>query len=129
MTQVPENLKYTPTHEWLDQEASEARIGITDHAQQLLGDLVFIELPDIGETVSAGDELGVLESVKAAADFYAPISGVVTAVNQEVADNPALLNDDPYGKAWLVKLSINHNEQIDQLLSAEQYSANIEGGH
>ncbi len=129
MTQVPENLKYTSTHEWLDKEANEVRVGITDHAQQLLGDLVFIELPDVGKTVSAGDELGVLESVKAAADFYAPISGVVIAVNQDVTDNPALLNDDPYGKAWLVKLSINHNDQIEQLLNAEQYSASIEGDH
>ena len=129
MTQAPENLKYTQTHEWLDVAAGEARVGITDHAQQLLGDLVFIELPDIGEAVSAGDELGVLESVKAASDFYAPVSGVVIAVNQDVADNPALLNDDPYGKAWLVKLSINHSEEVEQLLTAEQYSESIEGEH
>ena len=129
MTQVPEQLKYTQTHEWLDDADGEARVGITDHAQQLLGDLVFIELPEVGQAVSAGDELGVLESVKAASDFYAPVSGVVIAVNQAVADNPALLNDDPYGKAWLIKLSMNHTEEINQLLSADQYSETIAGEH
>lgn len=129
MTLAPEHLKYTKTHEWIEDAANEARIGITDHAQQLLGDLVFVELPEIGATVSAGDELGVLESVKAASDFYAPVGGVVTAVNQEVVENPALLNEDPYGKAWLVKLSVPQVDEINHLLSADEYSESIAEEH
>ena len=120
MSLIPEHLKYTETHEWLEQD--QVRIGITDHAQQLLGDLVFVDLPDVGQEVFAGDELGILESVKAASDYYAPVSGVVVAVNQAVAENPALLNQDPYGNAWLVKLSIHDSADVGQMMSADEYS-------
>lgn len=128
MSQIPEHLKYTQTHEWLEATSGEATIGITDHAQHLLGDLVFVELPTVGQTFSVGDELGVLESVKAASDYYAPVSGVVTAVNQEVANHPEILNSDPYGKGWLVKLAIK-TEDVNPLLSATQYREAIAGEH
>lgn len=129
MSLIPEHLKYTQTHEWLDENSNEARVGITDHAQELLGDLVFIELPEVGQDVAAGEEIGVLESVKAASDYYAPVSGVVVEVNQEVANNPALLNQDPYGQAWLVKLAIKNPDEVSSMLSADEYSNIIEAGH
>ncbi|HHF7367676.1 TPA: glycine cleavage system protein GcvH [Legionella bozemanae] len=122
-------LKFTNTHEWLKEEQNEVTIGITDHAQQLLGDMVFVELPEIGDKVSAGEELGVVESVKAASDFYAPISGVVTAINEVVVENPALVNSDPYAAGWLVKLKPSHPDEINGLLTAEQYQNEIAEEH
>ncbi|KTC81031.1 glycine cleavage system protein GcvH [Legionella sp. PATHC035] len=122
-------LKFTNTHEWLKEEQNEVTIGITDHAQQLLGDMVFVELPEVGDEVSAGEELGVVESVKAASDFYAPVSGVVTAVNEVVVENPALVNSDPYTAGWLVKLKPSHPGEIDSLLTAEQYQNEIAEEH
>ncbi|WP_133136428.1 glycine cleavage system protein GcvH [Legionella rowbothamii] len=115
------DLKFTSTHEWLKEEQSEVIIGITDHAQQLLGDMVFVELPEVGDAVEAGDELGVVESVKAASDFYAPISGVITAINEAVVENPAIVNTDPYHAGWLVKLKPSNLSEIDNLLTAEEY--------
>lgn len=115
------DLKFTATHEWLREEQNEVTVGITEHAQQLLGDMVFVELPEIGNEVSAGDELGVVESVKAASDFYAPISGTVTAINTAVVENPALVNTEPYAAGWLVKLKPSNPSEIASLLSAEQY--------
>lgn len=115
------DLKYTSTHEWLREEPNEVTVGITAHAQHLLGDMVFVELPQIGDEVHAGDELGVVESVKAASDFYAPISGVVTAVNLAVVENPALVNNDPYIAGWLVKLKPSDFSEVEHLLSPEQY--------
>ncbi len=115
------DLKFTSTHEWLKEEQSEVVIGITDHAQQLLGDMVFVELPEVGDAVDAGDELGVVESVKAASDFYAPISGIVTAINEAVVENPAIVNTDPYNAGWLVKLKPSDLSEIDNLLTAEEY--------
>lgn len=115
------DLKFTSTHEWLKEEQDSVIIGITDHAQQLLGDMVFVELPELGDEVNAGDELGVVESVKAASDFYAPISGVVTAINEAVIENPALVNTDPYNAGWLVKLKPGDIKEMDNLLTAEEY--------
>ena len=115
------DLKYTSTHEWLREDADEMTIGITDHEQQLLGDMVFVELPVVGDEVHAGDELGVVESVKAASDFYAPISGVITAINEAVVANPALVNTDPYIAGWLVKVKPNDLSEVENLLTAEQY--------
>lgn len=123
------NLKFTSTHEWLKTEADEVVIGITEHAQQLLGDMVFVELPEIGDVVSAGEELGVVESVKAASDFYAPISGVVTAVNEAIVANPAIVNSDPYQEGWLVKLKPSNPDEINKLLSADQYHNEIAEEH
>ncbi len=119
------DLKFTSTHEWLKEEHEHVVVGITEHAQQLLGDMVFVELPELGDTVNAGDELGVVESVKAASDFYAPVSGTVVAVNQAVVSEPALVNTDPYNQGWLVKLQPSHKEEINQLLNASQYQNEI----
>lgn len=115
------DLKYTATHEWLREDADDVTIGITEHAQQLLGDMVFVELPVVGDEIHAGDELGVVESVKAASDFYAPISGVVTAINEAVVANPALVNTDPYIAGWLVKVKPSDLSELEDLLTAEQY--------
>ncbi|WP_131782104.1 glycine cleavage system protein GcvH [Legionella gresilensis] len=119
------DLKFTRTHEWVQIDGNEALIGITDHAQTLLGDLVFIDLPKEGEEVSAGDELGVVESVKAASDFYAPVSGTVIEVNQAIVNDPALVNTDPHGAGWLVKLRLNENSDLSDLLDADQYETEI----
>ena len=126
MSNAPANLRFTETHEWLSTDQDNMTVGITDHAQQLLGDMVYIELPAIGTEVHAGDEIGVLESVKAASDFYAPISGVIIAVNDQVADNPSLVNTDPYGAGWLVKISANAPQEVDTLIDEEQYQDTIE---
>ncbi len=119
------DLKFTRTHEWIKDEGNEMTIGITDHAQQLLGDMVFVDLPQEGDEVKAGDELGVVESVKAASDFYAPVSGVVIAVNQQVNENPALVNSDPHGAGWLVKLKASNLSELSELLNTEQYQKEI----
>ncbi|STX27643.1 glycine cleavage system H protein [Legionella beliardensis] len=119
------DLKFTRTHEWIQVDGEEALVGITDHAQQLLGDLVFVELPKEGEEVTAGDELGVVESVKAASDFYSPISGIVMEVNQAVIDNPALVNTDPYSAGWLVKLRLTDASDLSDLMDADQYEHEI----
>ena len=129
MSNTPKNLRFTQTHEWLNSDQSEMIMGITEHAQELLGDMVFVDLPDIGDEVKAGDELGVVESVKAASDFYAPISGVVVAVNQQVNEDPALVNSDPYGAGWLVKIKASNIDEINTLLNAEQYQNEIAGDH
>ncbi len=125
------NLRYTKSHEWINQELDqeEVLVGITEHAQHLLGDMVYIELPAVGREVKAGDEIGVLESVKAASDFYAPISGVIVAINTNVSENPALLNQDPYGSGWLVKIKpLKHEiavEEINQLLREDEYLSEL----
>lgn len=120
-----DDLKFTHTHEWLQGATDELTMGITEHAQQLLGDMVFIEMPKPGDEVTAGDELGVVESVKAASDFYAPISGVILAVNEEACNNPALVNTDPYGAGWLVKIQANNPDELHNLLSFEEYENEI----
>jgi glycine cleavage system H protein len=119
------DLKFTKTHEWIKEEQHEVIVGITEHAQELLGDMVFVDLPEVGDTVQAGDELGVVESVKAASDFYAPVSGVVTAINEEVVAEPALVNKDPLHTGWLVKLKPNNPEELSNLLSADEYQNEI----
>lgn len=129
MSDTPKNLRFTQTHEWINHNQDEMIVGITEHAQQLLGDMVFVDLPQIGDEVSAGDELGVVESVKAASDFYAPISGVIIAINEQVNENPALVNSDPYGAGWLVKIKANDVNDINALLDAEQYQKEIAEDH
>lgn len=120
-----DDLKFTHTHEWLQDKNDELIMGITEHAQQLLGDMVFIEMPKPGDEVKAGDELGVVESVKAASDFYAPISGIILEVNQEACNNPALVNTDPYGAGWLVKIQASNPDEIQDLLTIEEYENEI----
>lgn len=115
---------YTKTHEWLKDEDGMVVVGISDHAQQLLGDMVFVELPEVGESYEAGDELGVVESVKAASDFYAPVAGEVIAVNEAVIGAPDLVNSSPEEDGWLVKLRPMSADR-EALLSAEAYQAEI----
>lgn len=129
MSNTPVNLKFTKTHEWINPQEQDMIVGITDHAQQLLGDMVFVDLPDIGKEVKAGDELGVVESVKAASDFYAPLSGVVVAVNPLVHENPALVNQAPYGEGWLVKIKANNAQELNALLTLDEYQAEIAEEH
>ena len=120
---VPSNLKYTKSHEWVRVEADgTVTIGITDHAQELLGDLVFVELPEVGKTLSAEQEAAVVESVKAASDVYAPISGTVTEVNTAVSDAPESVNEDAYA-AWLFKMKPANAADVDALLGAAEYTA------
>ncbi|SKA90094.1 glycine cleavage system H protein [Thiothrix eikelboomii] len=122
MSNVPANLKYADSHEWiLDHGDGTVTIGITDHAQALLGDLVFVELPEIGSILSAGDECGVVESVKAASDIYAPIGGEVFEVNHELDDSPELVNTDPYEAGWIFKLKLENSSDLAALLSADAY--------
>ncbi len=125
MRMIPEDLKYTKTHEWVKVEGNKVRMGITYHAQEQLHDIVYVELPEVDTEVSKGDTLGVIESVKAASDFYAPVSGKVVAVNNEVADQPELLNQDPY-KNWLVEIEMSNPDELNELLSPEEYKKLLE---
>lgn len=124
MSKVPQELKYTNSHEWvLAGDDGQVTIGITDHAQELLGDMVFIELPEIDIELDAGDESAVVESVKAASDVYAPIAGKVVAVNEKLADAPELVNEDPYGEGWMFRLKISDVGELDGLMDADAYAA------
>jgi glycine cleavage system H protein len=120
---VPEDLQYTKTHEWVRTEGDTATIGITDHAQDELGDVVFVELPDEGETFDAGESFGTVESVKAVSDLYTPVGGEVVEVNSSLEDAPERINEDPYGEGWIVKLRIS--DEAD-LLSPEEYEKVLE---
>jgi glycine cleavage system H protein len=123
-------MKYTSTHEWIDTSHSdEMTVGITDHAQSLLGDLVFIDLPPVGKQVKAGEELGVVESVKAASDFYAPISGTVTAINTEVQEHIGLVNESPEERGWLVKIKPDNINELELLLDEHAYQNQVTEGH
>ncbi|UIP00562.1 glycine cleavage system protein GcvH [Halobaculum sp. CBA1158] len=119
---VPEGLRYRESHEWIDPETG--RVGITDFAQDELGDVVFVELPSEGDAVDAGAEFGVIESIKAVSDMYAPASGEVTAVNEALFDAPELVNDDPFGEGWMLELDADEAD-LDGLLSAEEYRDQI----
>ena len=122
MSNVPQELKYTRSHEWvLAGDDGQVTVGITDHAQELLGDMVFIELPEIDHELSVGDECSVVESVKAASDIYAPVTGTIVAVNENLADAPELINEDPYGDGWMFRMKITDASQLDELLDAAAY--------
>lgn len=118
---VPEDLHYAPTHEWLRLDGAEGTVGITDHAQAELTDVVYVERPAVGKTVKARDPICVVESVKAASDIYSPISGTVTAVNAALTANPALLNTDPFVEGWIFKIKIDSGEEVAQLKTPAQY--------
>ncbi|WP_414039114.1 glycine cleavage system protein GcvH [Acidithiobacillus sp. M4-SHS-6] len=123
MSKIPESLRYSDTHEWVeDLGGGRYRIGITDHAQEMLGDLVYVEVPEVGKTVKAGTVCGVLESVKAAADLYAPIDGTVLERNEGLSDNPQWLNEDPYGQGWIMVVSAEASA-YEKLLDAAAYGA------
>ena len=127
MSNVPDDLRYTHSHEWvMVEEDGSIRIGITDHAQSLLGDLVFVELPSPGDQVDQGDSCAVVESVKAASDIYAPISGEVIAVNEDLDNDPGIINNDPYGDGWLFTLNPGDESELDGLLDAEAYAESLD---
>ena len=126
MSEVPSELKYTSSHEWVRQEDDgSVTIGITDHAQELLGDLVFVELPEVGSDMTAGDACCVVESVKAASDVYIPISGEITEVNEALADAPEIINDSAFDDGWLFKMRPSAQVELDELMDADAYEAEI----
>lgn len=127
MANVPSDLKYAKSHEWIRLAGDSATVGITDHAQHELTDVVFVELPEVGRAVKAGEPCAVVESVKTASDIYAPVSGVIAEINQPVAENPALVNTDPFGAGWLFKLKPANAAETNALLTPEQYAAQIAG--
>lgn len=118
---IPQELKYTKDHEWVKVEGSKVTVGITDFAQHQLGDIVFVELPAVDDEVGHGDSFAVLESVKAAADVYAPLAGTIVEVNEGLEDDPALVNTDPYGDGWLAVFELAEGEEISGLMTAEEY--------
>jgi glycine cleavage system H protein len=121
MSSVPKTLKYSKTHEWIRQDDEVLTIGITDHAQTMLGDLVYVELPELEGNFEAGQECAVVESVKAAADIYCPVSGEIVEINEQLLETPQLINEDPYGKGWLVRIK-PFDMKNNELLSADEYS-------
>ncbi|SEM23825.1 glycine cleavage system protein GcvH [Halomonas caseinilytica] len=124
MSSIPPNLRYAESHEWIqDNGDGTVTIGITDHAQQSLGDVVFVELPEVGASLAKGDEFGVVESVKAASDLYAPVSGEVIEVNESLEDAPESINESPYEDAWIMKVRLEDGTDLDDLLDAEAYQA------
>lgn len=127
MNKIPSELLYTQTHEWIRMEPDgTAFVGITDHAQSLLGELVFVDLPDIDVDIHASDDICVVESVKAASDVYSPFTGRILAVNEDLEESPSLVNKDPYGDGWLFQISITDKEEIKDLLDAESYEQVME---
>lgn len=127
MNEIPAELRYTRTHEWVRQlEDGTIQVGITDHAQGQLGDMVFVQLPEIGASLSGGDDCAVVESVKAASDVYAPITGEVVAVNDAVANSPEVVNRDPYGDGWLFRLRPADGSELNELLDAATYQSTLE---
>ncbi len=126
MADIPDDLKYTEDHEWIEIKDGRARYGITNYAQEELGDIVYVELPQVGEEVKKGDMLGVIESVKTVSDLYAPISGKIEKVNEELEAAPELINDEPYGDGWIVLIEISDETELDALLNPEEYKQETE---
>ncbi|MEK7341177.1 MAG: glycine cleavage system protein GcvH [Candidatus Binatota bacterium] len=120
--ELPEGIKYSKEHEWVLVEDHVAIIGITEYAQQELGDIVYVELPEIGEKIVKDDPLGAVESVKAVSDVYAPVSGTVIEVNDALPDSPETINDDPYGDGWMIKVEMSDKDDLKDLMSAEEYA-------
>ena len=130
MTKYPAELKYTREHEWARVEGGRARVGITHYAQQELGDVVFVELPKAGTAVTQLQPFGVVESVKAVSDLFAPLSGAVVEVNAALGQTPELVNQDPYGQGWMLVIAVSHPREVDALLTAAEYEAFLQkGGH
>lgn len=125
MANIPEDLKYTKSHEWVRVSAEIASVGISDHAQAELTDVVFVELPEVGRVVSAGDAVAVVESVKTASDIYSPVTGEIVEVNPALSDNPALVNSSPYGDGWFYKIKLAKADETGALMSAADYAAQI----
>jgi len=130
MSNIPNELKYLDSHEWLRVEADgSVTVGISDHAQSALGDLVFVEVPDVGRKLKAGEAFAVVESVKAASDVYSPVSGEVIAVNGSLSGTPELINSSPYGEGWLMKLRLSDKSELGKLLDAVAYKAIVDAAH
>jgi glycine cleavage system H protein len=125
MSEVRKELRYLASHEWVLVENGVATVGVSDHAQELLGDLVYVELPEEGSAIAAGDSVGVIESVKAASDTYAPLTGEVVAINEELEDSPDKINDDPYGDGWMYKIKLDDPDEVGDLLDPDAYSEAI----
>ena len=125
MSEVPENMYYTKEHEWIRVEGDEIVIGITDHAQNALADIVYVELPDVGEELEDMEEFAIVESVKSASPIFAPLAGQVTAVNEELDDTPELLNEAPYGTGWIIRMRLSNPEAVSTLMDAAAYKAEI----
>jgi glycine cleavage system H protein len=124
---VPEDLRYSKDHEWARREGDQVRIGVTDYAQDALGDVVFVQVPDVGMAVTLGQSFSEVESTKSVSDIYAPVTGTVVEVNAELADAPQRLNEDPYGEGWLCVITLDEPAQLDELMDAAAYRALIEG--
>jgi len=122
----PTDLKYTKEHEWVRIDGDTATVGITDHAQDALGDVVYVELPEEDSAVTKGDAFGVVESVKAVSDLYAPVSGNVAEANEAIVDSPEVINDDPYGEGWMIKIEVADAGDLDDLLDAGEYEKFVE---
>ena len=122
---VPSELKYSKEHEWVKVEGNTVTIGITEYAQGELGDIVFVELPEVDDEINEGDTFGSVESVKTVSELYAPVSGKIVETNEELEDSPEFVNESPYEKAWMVKVELSDESQLDELLSADQYSEMI----
>ena len=125
--QIPDDLRYSTDHEWVRVEGGNVRIGITDYAQDALGDVVFVDLPQVGASVEAAASISEVESTKSVSDIYAPVSGTVTEVNSDLADAPERLNEDPYGEGWICVIELRDAAQLDKLLTADGYRALVEG--
>jgi glycine cleavage system H protein len=126
MTKIENDLLYTNDDEWIRVDGDEATVGVSDYAQDSLSDIVYLELPDVGETFEEGESFGVVESVKAAADLYMPVSGEVIEVNEALMDEPEAVNEDPYGKAWMVRVKMSDKGELDDLMDADAYRAYCE---
>jgi len=124
---VPDELRYTKDHEWVKVEDGRVRVGITDYAQDALGDVVYVQIPDVGTAVALGESFSEVESTKSVSDIYAPVSGTIVEVNNDLADMPQRLNDDAYGEGWLCVIELNDANELDQLLDAAAYRALIDG--
>lgn len=124
--EIPEDCLYAPTHEWARMERGRLLIGITDYAQSELSDVVYLEFPEVGSTLEAGQELGIVESVKAVSDFFAPVAGEVAAIHQVLSEHPEWVNEDPYGRGWMVALIPEDTESLDTLLSPDEYRKHVE---
>ena len=122
----PEDLKYTAEHEWVKAGEGPVRVGITDFAQDALGDIVYVQLPEVGSAVRAGDACGELESTKSVSDLFAPVNGTVTAVNEALADQPDLVNSDPYGEGWLLDIELEDTAEVEGLMDAETYQGQLD---
>jgi len=126
MSKTPNDLKYSKSHEWVKIEGGNAKVGITHHAQDTLGDITFVELPKVGASVKNGAEAGVIESVKAASDLYSPVTGEIVSVNNDLESAPEAINSDPYGKGWLYTVKISDTSEIDALMDAPAYEKYLE---